>query len=310
MLESLDRIFGGVARQALSDPETVEIMLNPNGLLFVERLGCPIEEIGVMDASYAETVCRYVAAWHGKEITPDTPLIEGRFPLDGSRFAGQIPPVVAGPTFTIRKRAVRVFKLAEYVESGVMTETQRAILCTAVENHRNILVIGGTGSGKTTLLNAIIGQMVTNNPTERLIIIEDTPEIQCTARNVVPYEATDTVTMTQLVKTALRVRPDRILVGEVRGAEAFDLLMGWNTGHEGGLATVHANNVTAALKRVEMLVSMHSNPPPPLLVQQLIGEVVQVIVHIGRHGHGRRVHSILEVHGFENGQYVTQKMEG
>jgi P-type conjugative transfer ATPase TrbB len=166
-----------------------------------------------------------------------------------------------------------------------MTAAQRATLTAAIQAHRNILVIGGTGSGKTTLVNAIINAMVEFDPAERVFIIEDTGEIQCAAENFVQYHTSLEVTMTMLLKTTLRMRPDRILVGEVRGPEALDLLMAWNTGHEGGAATLHANNAKAGLDRLAMLISMHPDSPKP--IEPLIGEAVQVVVHIARTPEGR-----------------------
>jgi len=231
--EKLRRDLGPIIEMALADPKTVEIMLNADGKLWQERLGEKMRCIGTMSAGRAEAVIKTIAGFHGKEITRFKPTLEGELPLDGSRFAGQLPPVVYAPTFGIRKKAVSIFSLDEYVQGGIMTEVQCDIIKSAIAAHRNILVIGGTGSGKTTLVNAIINEMVLFDPTERVFIIEDTGEIQCAAENCVQYHTTMEVTMTMLLKTTLRMRPDRILVGEVRGAEALDLLDAWNTGHEG-----------------------------------------------------------------------------
>lgn len=185
-----------------------------------------------------------------------------------------------------------------------MTGHQKRIIADAVRAHRNILVVGGTGSGKTTLTNAIIHQMVEENPEERIFIIEDTGEIQCAAQNVVQYHTTLDVTMMHLLRTTLRMRPDRILVGEVRGPEALDLLMAWNTGHEGGVATLHANNARAGLDRLAMLISMHPESPTP--IEPLIGEAVQLIIHITKTPEGgRKVQEILEVSGYGAGEYHT-----
>jgi type IV secretion system protein VirB11 len=222
--------------------------------------------------------------------------------LDGSRFAGQIPPVVPAPTFAIRKKASSVFSLESYVASGAMTQQQRDVIVKAVTKHQNMLVTGGTGSGKTTLTNAIIHEITSQNPDERIFIIEDTGEIQCSARNFVQYHTSLDVSMTQLLRTSLRMRPDRILVGEVRGPEALDLLMAWNTGHEGGVATLHANNARAGLDRLAMLISM--NPESPRPIEPFIGEAVQWIIHMHKAPNGqRRVGEILEILGYANGQY-------
>lgn len=300
----LERDMGPVFLAALNDPRTVEIMLNADGKLWQEKLGEPMNCIGSMRVAQAQAIIETVAGYHGKEVTRQRPILEGELPLDGSRFAGQLPPVVAAPIFAIRKRAVAIFTLDQYVDSGVMTNGQREVLIEAVRAHRNILVTGGTGSGKTTLVNAIINQMVVNDPTERVFILEDTGEIQCAAANYVQYHTSIDVGMTALLKTSLRMRPDRILVGEVRGPEALDLLMAWNTGHEGGAATLHANSARAGLDRLAMLISMHPDSPKP--IEPLIGEAVHVVVHIARFEGHRRVQEILEVSGFEAGRYLTQ----
>ncbi|MDV7248895.1 P-type conjugative transfer ATPase TrbB, partial [Xanthomonas hortorum] len=298
--QKLERDMGTELLAALNDPKTVEIMLNSDGKVWQERLGEQMRHICDLRPSQAQAIIETVAGYHGKEVTRHKPILEGVFPLDGSRFAGQLPPVVAAPIFAIRKHPVAIFTLEQYVSADIMTARQLDVIKAAIEAHRNILVIGGTGSGKTTLVNAIINMMVELDPAERVVIIEDTGEIQCAAKNFIQYHTTIDVPMTLLLKTSLRMRPDRILVGEVRGPEALDLLMAWNTGHEGGAATLHANNARAGLSRLAMLISMNPNPPKP--IEPLIGEAVHVIVHIARTSNGRRVKEILEVSGYEDGQ--------
>jgi type IV secretion system protein TrbB len=190
-----------------------------------------------------------------------------------------------------------MFTLQQYVESGIMTGDQKSFLCPAIRDHRNILVTGSTGSGKTTMCNGCIRELTVQFPDERLIIIEDTAEIQCAAKDFVQYHTSPERGMTQLVRMAMRMRPDRILVGEVRGPEALDLLMAWSTGHEGGIATLHANNAAAALTRLSSLVSM--NQEAPREIEPLIGEAVNIIVHIARTAKGRVVKEMIEVAGFD-----------
>ncbi|MCW5597588.1 MAG: P-type conjugative transfer ATPase TrbB [Nitrosomonas sp.] len=291
---------------ALQDPETVEIMVNADGRIWQEKLGQKITCIGNLQAAQAEAVIKTVAGYHGKEITRFNPIIEGEFPLDNSRFAGQIPPVVTSPTFAIRKKAVAVFTLEQYVQSGVLSPGHCTVIKNAVRAHRNILVTGGTGSGKTTLINAIIHEMILINPDERIFILEDTGEIQCTAQNFVQYHTTLDVDMTQLLKTTLRMRPDRILVGEVRGAEALDLLDAWNTGHEGGAATLHANDALSGLTRLESLISRNNHAPAA--IKPLIAEAVDIVVHIARTPKGRQVQEILEVTGFKSGSFKSRRL--
>ncbi|WP_408072908.1 P-type conjugative transfer ATPase TrbB [Legionella pneumophila] len=304
--EKLKRDLGELIEGALNDPKTVEIMLNSDGMLWQERLGETMRCIGSITEARAESIIKTVAGFHGKEVTRYKPLLEGELPLDGSRFAGQLPPVVSSPTFAIRKKALSVFSLNQYVESGIITEAQSEVIEQAVVAHRNILVIGGTGSGKTTLVNAIINEMVIHAPEERIFIIEDTGEIQCAAKNCVQYHTTLDVSMTQLLKTTLRMRPDRILVGEVRGSEALDLLDAWNTGHEGGAATLHANNCLAGLHRLKSLITR--NPSAPTEIEPLIGETVHCVVHIARTPQGRRVEEIISVKGYENGHYNIEQL--
>lgn len=304
--EKLRRDMGAIMIDALADPRTVEIVLNADGRLWLERLGERLRVIGSVTPSRAEAIIKTVAGFHDKEITRLSPTIEAELPIDGSRFAGQLPPVVTAPTFAIRKRAVAIFTLADYVASGIMSAEQCELLETAICAHRNILVIGGTGSGKTTLVNAIIGGMVAADPAERLVIIEDTGEIQCPAENFVQYHTTPEVSMTALLRTTLRMRPDRILVGEVRGPEALDLLMAWNTGHAGGAATLHANDAKAGLTRLAMLISMRADSPRP--IEPLIAEAVHLIVHISRTPDGRRVESLLEVQGWVGGEYRLRQL--
>jgi type IV secretion system protein VirB11 len=284
----------------------VEVLLNADGALWQEKLGEKMVRIGTMSPQRATAVLNTVAGYHGKTVTRFSPLIEGELPLDGSRFAGQLPPVVQEPTFAIRKKAVSVFTLDQYLEQNIMTGLQISCVKQAIADHKNILVIGGTGSGKTTLVNAIIQEMVVCNPSERVCIIEDTGEIQCTAENCVQYHTTLEVTMTMLLKTILRMRPDRILVGEVRGPEALDLLDAWNTGHEGGAATLHANDEISALLRLKSLITRNSAAPSD--IESLIGEAVHTIVHISRTPEGRAVQGIVDVLGFENGKYITKRI--
>ncbi|MCE0853687.1 P-type conjugative transfer ATPase TrbB [Pseudomonas asiatica] len=304
--KKLERDSGALIVDALNDPKTVELMCNGDGKLWLERLGEPMRQIGQLKPAQAESIIKTVAGYHGKEVTRQKPLLEGEWPLDGSRFAGQLPPVVRGATFAIRKKAIAIFTLDEYVKAGIMSDAQCAAIKNAIREHRNILVIGGTGSGKTTLVNAVINEMVSEFPAERVFIIEDTGEIQCAASNFVQYHTTIEVTMTMLLKTTLRMRPDRILVGEVRGEEALDLLDAWNTGHPGGAATLHANSAAEGLTRLKSLVSRNKSAPAE--IEPLIGEAVHVVVSIARTPEGRRIQEILEVSGYADGRYQTRNL--
>lgn len=306
-IKKLERDMGVEMLTALHDSRTVEVMLNADGKIWLERLGEGMKCIGSLRRAQGQAIIETVAGYLGKEVTRHNSLLEGVFPLDGSRFAGSLPPTSLAPTFAIRKRPIVIYTLDNYVERGIMTAHQRDVILKAVRDHRNILIVGGTGSGKTTLVNAVISAMVDMQPTERIFIIEDTAEIQCKAENRVQMHTTLEHNMTHLLRMALRMRPDRILVGEVRGPEALDMLMAWNTGHEGGVATLHANNVHTSTSRLAMLISM--NPEPPKPVEPLIAEAVHVIVHIvKRPDRTLFVPEIIEVKGYENGKYITQPL--
>ena len=283
----------------------VEIMLNPDGRLWVERLGGSMEVCGRMSAEQAESFIATVAAAHKTTATRDRPILECELPLDGSRFEAVLPPVVAAPTFTVRRRAVQVYTLADYVTAGIMTERQASAIRRAVAEKHNILVAGGTGTGKTTLLNAIIGEIAERFPADRLVLLEEVTEIQCESENVVAMKTSADVDLLRLLKTTMRLRPDRILVGEVRGAEALTLVKTWNTGHPGGAATVHANSAKEALLRLESLIAEATAAP----MERLIGAAVNVVVALERTTTGRRVRDLVRVHGYDGREYLTTLVE-
>lgn len=295
---TLRNLMRGILLDNFTDPKTVELIVNADQSVWVEKLGEPLTCVGSLsDPSCTQAIISIVASAHNTQVSVEKPICEGEFPLDGSRFEGLIPPAVSQPIFSIRKKASMVFSLDDYVKNQIMTPQQKQIILQAVTAHRNILVCGGTGSGKTTLINAIIDAMVKVNETERVVIIEDTGEIQCAAKNHVQLRSTEFTSMTNLLRATLRLRPDRILVGEVRGAEALDLLDAWNTGHPGGCATLHANDAISGLSRLNSLISR--NPQHPQDINPLIGEAVHVVVCIARHGHGRKIHQIVKVNGWD-----------
>jgi type IV secretion system protein VirB11 len=212
-----------------------------------------------------------------------------------------LPPVVTGPTFSIRRHASRLIPLEEYIEVGIMSPRHFEAIGQAIAERRNIVVAGGTGSGKTTLVNAIIAEMVKIAPEQRLVVLEDTAEIQCTAHNSVALHTSETTDMAQLLRSTLRLRPDRIIVGEVRDGAALTLLKAWNTGHPGGVTTVHANSALSALRRLEQLTAEVSHQP----LREVIAEAVDLVISVERTTHGRRVHEVLYVDGLREGQYRT-----
>ena len=289
----------------LAEADLVELMLNADGTIWADRLGQGMSPAGSLPAASAESFIGTVASTLRSTVTRNNPILECELPaeppFDGSRFEALIPPVVTAPVFTVRRKASAVFPLAAYERQGIMSARQRAVIEEAVAERRNILVVGGTGTGKTTLTNAIIDHMVQAAPQHRLVIIEDTSELQCTARNAVMMRSTDTVDMQRLLKATMRLRPDRIIVGEVRGGEALSLLKAWNTGHPGGVCTVHANHARGGLQRIEQLIAEVSQTP----MRPLIAEAVNLIVSIVKTDAtpGRRIDEVVAVTGFADGDY-------
>lgn len=306
-LEKLKRDLGQEFLQKFLNPNLLEVMCNPNedgsSSIFWEEQGQDMvydpEMSKRFNSSRAESVIKTIAGYYNKTVNEADPILESQFPIDGSRFTGIMPPVTTTPSFTIRKRPNRVFTLDEYVANGIMTEQQKSIIQQAITDKSNILVIGGTGSGKTTLVNAIIWEMTDQHPNERIYISEDTGEIRCDSPNKVHVYTTMAADLTKLVRTALRFRPDRIVVGEVRGAEALDLLDTWNTGHPGGVATVHANSAVLGLERLEGLITR--NPFHPTEIRQLIAQVVNIIVFISKDRKtGRKIREIIKISGYNH----------
>lgn len=302
LIRKLQDALGDQICAALDEPSVVEIMLNPDGKLFIERLGHGIAAAGDMSAAAAEIVIGSVAHALNSEADDECPIISGELPIGGHRFEGLLPPVVSAPSFTIRRRASRLVPLDDYVKARVMTQQQADVIRNAVASRLNIVIAGGTGSGKTTLANAIIAELATAAPEDRILILEDTAEIQCAAENVVALHTSDTVDMARLLKSTMRLRPDRIIVGEVRDGAALTLLKAWNTGHPGGVATIHANSAESALRRLEQLTAEVSQQP----MQEVIGEAVDLIISIERTARNRVVRDILHVESFVNGRYRTE----
>jgi P-type conjugative transfer ATPase TrbB len=297
--------MGPTIAAALADPAVLEIMVNPDGVLRLDRLGEGRSDTGMrFDPAQVERIIRLVASHARAEVHASAPIVSAELPPygegAGERFEGVLPPVSLGPCFSIRKPASKIYTLLDYVSDGIMSADIARLLSLAVVERRNILVAGGTSSGKTTLANALLAEMA--HLGERVLLIEDTRELQCAAPDVVALRtraATGAggtgVTMADLVRSTLRLRPDRIIVGEVRGREALDMLKAWNTGHPGGIATVHANSAVAALYRLEQLVQESVVAVP----RRLIAEAIDMIVFISGRGLSRRVETIARVAGLD-----------
>jgi type IV secretion system protein VirB11 len=289
--------MGSEILDPLGDPQVVEIMLNPDGSLWVDRLGAGMQRVASIEPVRALTIVNTVAAMLDAVVTPDRPILECELPLDGSRFEALIPPLVERASFALRKKAALVFTLADYIAKGIMTQAQCQAIEDAVADRRNILVSGGTGTGKTTLANAILDAVARVSRDHRIVVIEDTRELQVNAENVVFLRTSDNTDMTRLLRATMRLRPDRIVVGEVRDGSALALLKAWNTGHPGGVGTVHANDASAALIRVGQLIQEAGVPPNP----ELIAEAVNVVASIKRTAEGRRIEEVSLVRGWSVG---------
>ena len=301
-VDHVTRLLGDLVGGLLTEADVTDIILNPDGKLWVTRLERDSECVGTMTAPQAEALIAAIASTLHIVATRDSPIVEGELLIDGSRFEGVVPPIVSAPAFAIRRKASAVFPLARYVERGQMTEQQKGQIEAAVVGRKNILAVGGTGAGKSTLVNAIIDAIVRLAPQHRIVGIEDTVELQCAAENAAFMRATATVTIRDLLRVAMRLFPTRIIVGEVRGPEALDMLMAWNTGHPGGACTVHSDVSTprAALTRLETMVSLATQAS----MQRLIGESIGLIVCMERTDSGRRrVNQIVSVEGFDGSEY-------
>ncbi|MDP1751244.1 MAG: P-type conjugative transfer ATPase TrbB [Reyranella sp.] len=277
----------------LEDPSVVEVMLNPDGRLWIDRLSSGLVETQERLApAEGERIVRLVAHHVGAEVHPGSPRVSAELPETGERFEGLLPPVVVAPTFAIRKPAVAVFTLEDYAAAGVMTVGQAEVLRQAVAERRNILVAGGTSTGKTTLANALLAEVAKTS--DRVVLIEDTRELQCRAANLVALRTKDgVVSLSDLVRSSLRLRPDRIPIGEVRGAEALDLLKAWGTGHPGGIGTIHAGTAIGAMRRLEQLIQEAVVTVP----RALIAETIDLIAVLSGRGVARRLTELACVDG-------------
>jgi type IV secretion system protein VirB11 len=308
--EMMARYLGPIILGAFADEDVTEIYLNPQdgAVRFDTRSRGRVDSGASLDASRVEMFLNTVAASLGLTLGADEPRLEAELPtlaFRGSRLQGFVPPVTAGPAFNIRKPPAVIYSLDDFVRVGSLSSAQRNTLRRAVLGHRNILIAGGTNTGKTTLANALLRAVTELCPDERIVLLEDTVELQCAARDHLALRTGPGVTLAQLVRSALRTSPSRIVVGEVRGLEALDLLDAWATGHPGGVATVHASSAGGALARLDRL-AQRANVPPQ---RELVAEAIHLVVVLEGSNAGRRVTDLVSVTGLDaSGCYVLDTL--
>lgn len=285
--------LGPAIARFLEDASVVEVMLNPDGRLWVDRLAEGLADTGErLSFADGERIVRLVAHHVGAEVHPGAPRVSAELPETGERFEGLLPPITTGPAFAIRKPASSVFSLDDYVAANIMTAHQAESLRLAVAERRNILVAGGTSTGKTTLTNALLAEVAKTS--DRVVLIEDTRELQCLTPNLVALRTKDGVaTLSDLVRSSLRLRPDRVPIGEVRGSEALDLIKCWGTGHPGGIGTIHAGSAIGALRRLEQLIQEAVVTVP----RALIAETIDLVAVLSGRGSARRLTELARVEG-------------
>ena len=296
--------FCTTVREALEAPDTIEVMANPDGSIWIERIakGILVTEHS-LDAAARDRVIRLVAAGVGDARGGISSIVSAELPGSGERFEGLLPPVVTSPCFSIRKPATKPFSIGDFVDQGAMSAALAGELRAAIDARANIVIAGGTSSGKTTFANALLAEESLNG--DRIVILEDTRELNCYAPNQVQLKTERSgANLSDLVRSTLRLRPDRIVVGEVRGGEALDLLKAWNTGHPGGLTTLHANSARGALQRLEQLTLEATRSAP----FELIAEAIDVIVFMSRTGGNRQIEEAVRVISFDGGDYVTEPL--
>ena len=297
--------MGPAIASALADPAVIEVMVNPDGRLWLDRHGDGRVDTGqVLGSAEAERIIRLVASHVGQECHGERPVVSAELPESGERFEGLLPPVAPSPCFAIRKPAKVLYRISDYVEAQIMTAPMAETLCDAVRSAKNIVVVGGTSSGKTTLVNALLAEVAESG--DRIILIEDTRELHCAAEDCVSLRTKPGVaSLGDLVRSTLRLRPDRIIVGEVRGPEALDMLKAWNTGHPGGITTLHANSAVSGLYRLEQLIQEAVVTVP----RRLIADAIDVVVFLKGRGADRRVETVAALEGLgADGDYQLRPL--
>jgi type IV secretion system protein TrbB len=300
---ALERALGPAIADALGRADVVEALVNADGRLWLDVVGEGLQASDiVLSISDREAAIRLLANEAGEIVGAERPSLAAILPGSSARVQAVLPPLSAAPVLAIRKRPHVRFTLDDYLEDGISSCAHAAALREAVQQKRNIVVAGGTGSGKTTLLNALLAEPSFHD--SRVVILEDTAELAPPGPNAVALltrRSDPSVTMRALVQMSMRLRPDRIVVGEVRDGAALEVLKAWNTGHPGGLLSLHANSAPDALMRLEDLCAEAGQ----MSAGRTIASAVDLIVFIRRTGEGREIADIAEVKTFEGGRYVV-----
>lgn len=303
ILAILKSSLGEKINTYFEDEDIIEIMLNDDKAVWVDSLTKGMYFTGIiLENAEAMKIINTVATFMEVKVDKDNPRMSAELPDTGFRFESVIPPNADNPIFTIRKKSILIFTLDDYVRMGSLTEFQKGVIEKAINDYKNILIVGGTSTGKTTFANACIGAIPKK---DRLVILEDTKEIRSLCPNKVSLKTSMSTTMEELFYSTMRLRPDRIIVGEIRGATSLDLLTAWNSGHSGGVSTIHSDSTEGALEQLEQYNQRKSVDKQ----QKLIGKAIDLVVVLKRVNGERKVVEIKEVLGFDDGKYIIREVK-
>jgi len=305
--------LGDEILDALANKSVLEIIVNPDATLWVDTFE-GMKKVKKLDQGKVNNLIKTIGSIAGEPVNKDNPEISAELKLLVNeeyrlyRFEGIISPITSGPTITIRKPSEVIKTMSDYEDDQIMTTDQGEKLRKMIEEKKSILVVGATGSGKTTFCNALLDHMAKKAKNERVIILQDTIELQCSLENKVELKTSENADMSKLLKYTMRLRPDRIIVGEVRGKEANALIKAWNTGHPGGVSTIHANSAQKGLMRIEQLIEEGGVTPVP----SAIAEAINIVVFIKKHSNkaGRIVSEIFIVKSYDKvaGKYQFEEI--
>ena len=310
-MESLEYSLGKEMMDYMHDDDVTELMVNPDGSLWIDTFSKGVIDTGIrIKPSDTRQIIYSVASLSNQIINEaEAPFLQAEIPdsylFDSCRFQGELPRIVTAPSFNIRKHPNRILTFDDLIKSETVTEAQVKIILDAIHSHKNIVIAGGTNSGKTTFTNSCL--LPVSEMDDRVVMLEDTPELRCSAKNCVSLRVTDNMSMNQLLRITLRLSPNRIVVGEVRGEETFTLLTAWSTGHRGGITTVHSDSALDTLYRLQEAIELVSLSPQ----QRKIGRAIDIVVYLRKVDRRRFVEEIIAVEGYDSnkGEYITKKLD-